>query len=186
MITVVCFALAQTEAFLDQRAESETAVFTGFADAALPRSYRLAGLLLGSASEAEDAVGDALERAWREFPRLRDRDRFSAWFDRILVNGCRDRLRRRARLRFVEIEAEMPATAVDPFARILEGDAALRAVRLLGADERIVIVLHYWADLTLDEIAVRLACPRGTVRSRLHRALERLRADAAGLRETGS
>ena len=54
-------------------------------------------MILGDPVEAEDAVHDAAVVAWRGFAGLRDRDRFEAWFGRILVNGCRDRLRRRRR-----------------------------------------------------------------------------------------
>ena len=71
----------------------------GMSRAELDRAYRLAGLLLGDATEAEDATQEALLRAWRSIDSLRDPAGFGAWFDRILVNGCRDRLRRRRRIR---------------------------------------------------------------------------------------
>src|SRR5258708_40211951 len=67
--------------------------FLGSSRPALDRVYRLAGLLLGNASEAEDAVQDALTVAWQRFDELRETDRFGAWLDRIAVNGCRDRRR---------------------------------------------------------------------------------------------
>ena len=59
-------------------------VFMRLADASLPTSYRLAAHLLGDTSEAEDATQEALLLAWRGWPRLRDPERFGAWFDRIL------------------------------------------------------------------------------------------------------
>src|SRR4051812_9983426 len=64
---------------------------------ALDRAYRYATLMLGSRSDAEDATHDAALTAWRRFGDLRDRDRFEAWFGRILVNSCRDQLRTRRR-----------------------------------------------------------------------------------------
>jgi RNA polymerase sigma-70 factor (ECF subfamily) len=73
--------------------------FLEFASAELDRAYRLAGLLLADASEAQDATQDALVRAWRSSGSLRDAASFQAWFDRILVNVCRDRLRRERRRR---------------------------------------------------------------------------------------
>jgi RNA polymerase sigma-70 factor (ECF subfamily) len=171
-------------------AESAEDHFRRLAASELPRSYRLAGLLLGDAFDAEDAVQDALLRAWRELPRLRDPDRFQAWFDRILVNICRDRLRRRRLVRLVAIDPEtadepLHATdlaartgafnrTVDPFRAVLERDAVLRATQRLGPEERAVIVLHYWADLTLDDVARRTSSPIGTVKTRLHRALRTL------------
>ena len=58
-------------------------------------AYQLAGYLLGEAAEAEDAAGEAVARAWSGFEGLRDEERFGPWLTRILVNVCRDRLRRR-------------------------------------------------------------------------------------------
>ncbi len=141
----------------------------------LNRVYRLAGLLLGNAAEAEDAVQDALAMAWQRFEELRDADRFGAWLVRIVVNGCRDRLRRRNTVRFIPLAAELDAADRDPFVAFLERDALLSIVDRLTADERIVVVLRFWADLPLEAIAERLDWPLGTVKSRLHRALGRLR-----------
>ena len=141
----------------------------------LDRAYRLAGLLLRDSTEAEDATHEALLRAWRNRRSVRDPDRFQAWFDRILVNVCRDRLRRRARVRFITLDGAAGATVPgDPFGTILDRDEALRAMAVLDDDERVVVVLHYWADLTLVSIAERLGLPAGTVKSRLNRALNRM------------
>jgi RNA polymerase sigma-70 factor (ECF subfamily) len=151
--------------------------FLRLAATELDRAYRLAGLLLGSRSEAEEATQEALLRAWRNLAALRDPDGFQAWFDRILVNICRDRLRRRARIRFIALdEGVAPKPAGDPFRSVLDRDEALRALATLDADERLVVILHYWADLTLASIAERTGWPLGTVKSRLHRALARLGA----------
>src|SRR4029079_4748236 len=75
--------------------------FVAAARPALDRLYRLAGLSPAATHEAEDAVQDALVLAFRGYDRLRDPGRFDAWLDRILVNGCRDRLGRRGVLRLV-------------------------------------------------------------------------------------
>ncbi len=146
---------------------------------ALDRAYRLAGLLLADAPEAEDAVQDALITAWRSFDSLHDPTRFGAWFDRILVNGCRDRLRRRKVVRFIPIDGGIDASDIDPFKAFIERDALLAGLGRLTPDERIVVVLRFWADLRLESIAERLGWPLGTVKSRLHRALERLRETLA-------
>lgn len=152
--------------------------FLEFASGELDRAYRLAGLLLGDRSEAEDATQDALLRAWQSFGSLRDVTSLQAWFDRILVNVCRDRLRRRRRIRFIEIDDQSnPAGRTDPFKRLLDADEAVREMAGLDVDLRTVVILRYWADLTVPEIAIRLGWPVGTVKSRLHRALERIRTD---------
>jgi RNA polymerase sigma-70 factor (ECF subfamily) len=142
----------------------------------IDRAYRLAGLILGSASDAEDVVGDAIERFHRSMGQLRDRTQAQAWFDRIVVNACRDLLRRRRVVRFIAIEAaEGRASERDPFAVVLDADAAGRALRILPPDERAIVILRYWADLPIDAIGRRVGIPAGTVKSRLHRALARMR-----------
>ncbi len=143
--------------------------------ARLGDSYRLARAILLDDSEAEDAVQEASLSAWRRRTSLRDADRFDAWFDRILVNQCRDQLRKRRRAVKVgsppvgfEIAAASPETGTDP-----ELDRALDA---LDVDHRIVVVMRYWHDRTVEDIADRVGIPSGTVKSRLHHALGHLRA----------
>ena len=144
----------------------------------IDRAYRLAGFILADAREAEDATQDALARAWRRRSTLRRLDAAQAWFDRILVNVCRDRLRRRRPgVRWAEVVEGLPSRGADPFAALLARDAVLRAIAGLTVDQRIVLVLRYWADLPVEAIAVRLAIPAGTVKSRLHYALRALRAE---------
>jgi RNA polymerase sigma-70 factor (ECF subfamily) len=138
-------------------------------------AYRLAWAILRDNSEADDATQDAFALAWRKRSSLRDADRFDAWFGRILVNVCRDRLRssRAGRVRPLE---EAPELAVgDSAASASDRDAVGRALDRLDADHRIVVILRYWADLQVDEIGVRLGIPAGTVKSRLHSALKTLR-----------
>ena len=150
--------------------------FMGLAERELDRLFRLAGLILGNASEAEDAVGDALLRGWRSAGSLRSDADFPAWLDRILVNVCRDRLRRRSRIRFIPMTPDHDrAAAGDPFRRLAENDELIAVMNGLHPDERIVVILHFGEDLTLEATAARLAWPVGTVKSRLHRRLDKMR-----------
>jgi RNA polymerase sigma-70 factor (ECF subfamily) len=71
----------------------------------------------------------------------------------------------------------------DPFAAFIEREALLARLDALTADERVVVVLRFWADLPLEDIAERLRWPLGTVKSRLHRALGRLRVALSQDRE---
>lgn len=153
--------------------DARDAVFAEAAHAAADDAYRLAGYLLHDAAEAEDAVQDALLRAWRHWPELRDPSRFAAWLDQIVVNCCRDRYRRR-RLRLLDLSAAEQAEATDEFRTMFERDALAAAVRRLPYEQQVVIALRYWRDLTVPEIAVRLGIPEGTVKSRLHTALRAL------------
>lgn len=162
------------------RVTDEAATFAAHIEAQLDRSFRLATVILGSAIEAEDAVADAALAAWGSRGRLREHDRFEAWFGRIVVNGCRDRLRARSRRPVAEMPAiEVAATTASLGGDFRDGvhqrDAMSRAFEALEPDERIVLVLRFWQDLAVDAIAERLAIPSGTVKSRLHHATARLR-----------
>jgi RNA polymerase sigma-70 factor (ECF subfamily) len=164
---------------LTNRGDSDSPGATWFRTVGRPeldRAYRLAGFILGDAREAEDATQDAMLRAWHQKRSLRRLESAQAWFDRILVNVCRDRLRRRRPgVRWTDVDAAVPAVAADPFAAMLARDAVLRALSTLSADHRIVLVLRFWADLPVEAIAERLGIPAGTAKSRLHYATQALR-----------
>ena len=151
----------------------------------LDRAYRLAAAILGDPGEAEDAVQDAAMQAWDGWARLRDAGKFDAWFDRILVNRCRDRLRKRAR---AAVPGPLDVAALDPGVDSAERVAVGQALATLGPDHRIVVILHFVEDLPIGEIAARTGQREGTVKSRLHYALRQLRAayDAAGRPAGGS
>jgi len=156
-------------------------VFAELADRHLAASYRLAALLLGSEVEAQDATQDASVIAWQRFASLRDPASFASWFQRIVVNVCRDRLRERRRVRSLPLDAAPEPANPDGVASVAEHDALRDALERLTPDQRTVIVLRYFADLPLEAIADCTGERLGTVKSRLHYALEALHAayDAA-------
>jgi len=165
----------------DRAAEAERrAAFERFTQGRLERAYRLAGLLVRDRYEAEDAVHDAAVQAWLHWGDLRDPERLDAWFDRILVNGCRARMRRRT-IRPLVLADPPEASASGAFTAFFERDVLHHALATLDADHRIAVVLRYIAELTPAEIAARTGAREGTVKSRLHYALRELRAalDAA-------
>jgi len=159
-------------------ADSRRVTFVELADPLLDDAYRLAGYLLSSATEAEDAVQETLTRAWQAWPKLRDRECFEPWFDRILVNICRDRLRRRRRHQLEELDDELAVYSEDPFAASLARAEVDRLLQVLSPDQRVVVGLRFWRDLSLQEIADLLGIPLGTVQSRLHYSLKDLRRAA--------
>ena len=160
--------------------ESASTEYVRAARAKADDAYRLAGYLLGDADEAQDAVQEALIKAWRNWSSLRDPERFGAWFERIVVNVCRDRLRRHRTLRMVDLDAAGEVEGEDVFRSMLANDEVAAAVARLSDDHRIVVVLRFWQDLSLDQVSERLALPLGTVKSRLHYALLALRGELAG------
>ena len=147
--------------------------FVRLADEHLDKAYRLARAILRDPAEAQDATHDAFVQAWRKWETLRDPSRFEAWFDRILVNTCRNRLRS-ARWLATDISAEVALSTGDHAGRTEDRDVLGAAIAQLSPDHQVVVALRYYRDLTVDDIATRLGIPPGTVQSRLHYALKRL------------
>jgi RNA polymerase sigma-70 factor (ECF subfamily) len=153
--------------------------FEALSDRCLDDSYRLAAVILRDQMEAQDVVHDAVLLGWRKFGSLRDPDRFDAWFGRIVLNLCRDRMRSRGRgrVREAELGAAMELGRQDEFRRVAERDAIAAAFPTLDPDLQLVVALRFYRDLQLEAIADLLGIPLGTVKSRLHTGLKRLKAE---------
>jgi RNA polymerase sigma factor (sigma-70 family) len=158
-------------------------VFERLTDQRLLKAYRLATLVMRDPAEGEDAVHDAAVLAWTRFDELRDHTRFDAWFDRIVINVCRQRLRRRARGVVTQIVMEGTSNLAhgDGTSARAERDALRHALDRLTPEHRVVVVLRHLEGYSTGEIAARTGEREGTVKSRLHYALRELRAayDAA-------
>lgn len=150
-------------------------MFSRLAEQELDHAFGLACLILADRDEAEDAVHDALESAWLGWDSLRDPMRFAAWFGRIVTNACRDVARRR-RLAPITMTNLPEDSAPDEVALLPEREALRAALRELDVAHRTVLVLHFWEDLPIEEIARRVGERPGTVKSRLHYGLRTLRA----------
>jgi RNA polymerase sigma factor (sigma-70 family) len=137
-----------------------------------------ARLILHDPELARDAVQEALVKAWRDLPGLRDPDRFPAWIHRITVRSCLEILRRRRR-RVIEVEltptADVPVGDIG--SSVVDRDQVERALRHLDPDWRAVVVVHYFLGLPLPETAEALGIPLGTAKSRLHRSLAAMRIE---------
>lgn len=138
-------------------------------------AHRLAAWILHDTDAAEDAVQEAALLAWDRRRSLRSTDAVDAWFNRILVNVCRQELRRRARLpQLRPLEGGLPVAAQK--APGGAGDDLTAAIRRLTPDEQILVALRYGRDLSVPQIAAIVDVPVGTVKSRPHYALDHLRA----------
>jgi RNA polymerase sigma-70 factor (ECF subfamily) len=162
------------------------AAFTRLADDHLDAAYRLAHAILGNRAEAEDATHDALVQAWRRWGQLHDHTRFEHWFDRILVNTCRSRLRQTNRRLTRDLSPELAASERDPTGQIDDRDQMRAALAQLSPDHRVVVALRFYRDLPISEIARRIGVPEGTVNSRLHYALRHLRETLGDLEYPGA
>jgi RNA polymerase sigma factor (sigma-70 family) len=159
------------------RAEGRDCGFVSILGIELDRAYRVAGHILGNTADAEDATQEALERAWASWHTLRTPEAAQGWFWRILVNGCRSRMRRQRSRPVRDLDQATDLRTSDPFRASLARDAVGRAMRVLNDDQRVTVALRYWGELTVPEIADRMRVPEGTVKSRLHSALAALRRE---------
>jgi len=159
--------------------------FRELVDRRLEASYRLANAILREPANAQDAVHDAFVVAWRKWPALRDPAAFDRWFRQIVVNTCRNRLKRDSRLRVTDISDELGVTTPDAYTVTHDRDALDGALARLKPDDQVLLALRYYEDLKVDDIARVLGIRPGTVMSRLHHAMNRLRAalDASGGKE---
>jgi RNA polymerase sigma-70 factor (ECF subfamily) len=159
--------------------------FAALIGATVAHLESVARLILRDPELARDAVQEAYIRAWRDLRGLRDLDRFDAWLHRLTVNSCLDAARRRRR-RPIEIELTplTPGIIGDQSGIVADRDELERGFRRLRADQRAVLVLHYYVGLSVPSVAETLGIPLGTAQSRLHRALTELRAAMAAEERT--
>jgi RNA polymerase sigma-70 factor (ECF subfamily) len=150
--------------------------FEVLATSAADRLYAVARLILRATDLAEDAVQEALVRAWLQLPTLRDPERFDAWLHRLLVNACADQGRQLRRWT-QQVRPLLLDTAIDDgTGAVADREQLERGFSRLKLEQRTVVVLHYYSGFSAAEIARILGIPEGTARSRLHYATEAMRA----------
>jgi RNA polymerase sigma factor (sigma-70 family) len=145
-------------------------------------AFRTAWVITGSAADAEEAAQDAFIKAHRALGRFRDGAPLRPWLLTIVANEARNRVKsagRRERLALRVAEERRPGGAVpSPEAALLDSerrDELLAALNELSDSDREAIACRYFLDLSEAETAAALGCPKGTVKSRLSRALGRMR-----------
>jgi RNA polymerase sigma factor (sigma-70 family) len=141
----------------------------------IPRLRRYARALVGDRASADDLVQDTLERAWAKLHLYRRGTDLRAWLFTVMHNVHVNKVR--AARPTDMLDDEMPELAM----RAPQGDALLvrdldRAIALLPAEQRAVLLLVTLEDMSYEEVARALGIPMGTVMSRLSRAREKLRA----------
>ena len=151
--------------------------FSELARLSIDKLYAIARLILHDTQRAEDATQEALVAAWRDIAALRDPDRFEAWLRRLLVRACYREARKERARRLVEVHVPVFDRSVPDATRdVADRDELERGFRNLTPDQRALVVLHYYLGLPVSETADALGIPVGTVKSRLNRTTQALRA----------
>jgi len=162
----------------------DVAAFDELVAARLAQSLRLARAIVDSPADAEDVVQEAFVSAWRSLRRLREPEKFDAWFGRILVNTARSHIRRRGTVTPISIdrrradspddEHEHPGRHDPALDRVDSSDALARAIDRLTVDQRTILALHHLEERPVAQIAAVLGIPVGTAKWRLHAARQAL------------
>jgi RNA polymerase sigma-70 factor (ECF subfamily) len=152
--------------------------FTELVKVYAPRLHGVANLILHDMERAQDAVQDALLMGWRDLRALREPDAFEAWLRRLTVRACygvAKKERRRDRVELHVLPDPAFSNTPDASVELAEREWLYDMLGRLAIDQRIVVVLHYYLDLPVSEVAEILDIPYGTAASRLHRGLESMR-----------
>ena len=173
MISVV---IEQRPQMMVRAAEGDAHAFAALIEPLLNPAYRLAAVMLADRSTAEDAVQEASIKAWRKLGQLRgDAGSLRPWFLSIVANECRMVRRQRwwSVVKLAEVHPLHPAG--DQFDATSSDIKS--ALLKLSPDERLPLVLHFYLDLPLDEVARTLGLSPAATKSRIYRAARKLRSD---------
>lgn len=170
--------------WLERARQGDETAFAELVEAYQRPVYNLCYRMLGEAGEAEDAAQESFLRAYRAMRRYDPGRSFSTWLLSIASHYCIDQLRRR-RLPVDSLEElqpweEVPESGPGPekIATLRQGREAMRAVLArLGPQDRAVVVLRYWYELSTEEIAQTLSLTVMAVKSRLHRSRRQMAED---------
>ena len=166
-------APSRRRTLVDAAVAGDREAFRALVEPSIPRALGAAAILTRSESDAADAVQDALLSAWLGLRGLRDADAFPAWFRRHVIRAAMRSARRSGRI--VELDLDLPADP-DALERAVAHRTLGRAFDRLTADDRLILTLHHYLGLATTETADILEIPAGTVKSRVHAAIGRLRA----------
>jgi RNA polymerase sigma-70 factor (ECF subfamily) len=165
-------------AIIQQVLAGDAEAFARLVDRHYDRCARIAFRILGNREDAEEAIQDTFLRAFRALGSYEDRERFSAWLTRILVNQCRTMLSRAQRREAIFSDIDLKDAELFAEAEQREGawPDLEHALAQLPADQREAIVLRYTDDLTYEEMARVTGAGESALKMRVQRAFARLRA----------
>lgn len=137
------------------------------------KMYKTAISILKNEEDANDAIQDALYSAYKNYDSLREKSYFTTWIIRILINKCYDIINKNKKIAYIDDSITENTTGVEDSYNVeSELDWILNRI---DKDLKEVVVLYYYDDLPINEIADMLQIPKGTVKSRLSRAREQIK-----------
>ena len=165
-------------AIIHQVLAGDAEAFARLVDRHYERCARIAFRILGNREDAEEAIQDTFLRAFRALGSYEDRERFSAWLTRILVNQCRTVLSKveRREAVFSDLDVRDAELFADAEGSVDVWPDLERALAQLPPDQREAIVLRYTDDLTYEEMARVTGAGESALKMRVQRAFARLRA----------
>jgi RNA polymerase sigma-70 factor, ECF subfamily len=161
------------QALVTRAQAGDRVAFERLLEPTIRSATRLAFAMLHDRSEAEDAFQEAALRAWQRLQNLRSGSRFQPWFIGIVANQCRE-IRRGKWWHLVRLPEPNPIQTIGD-AAWFEGEDLRRAVLQLPHDQRAAILLHFHLDMPLSDVSVALGISESGVKTRINRALKRLR-----------
>lgn len=161
------------QALIARAKAGDSIAFERLLEPAIRSATRLAFAMLHDRTGAEDAFQESALRAWRRLRNLRDGSPFQPWFIGIIANQCRE-VRRGKWWQLVRVPDTSTLQSVDDSAWF-EGEDLRRAVMRLPHDQRVTILMHFHLDMPLSDVAVALGISVPGVKTRINRALKRLR-----------
>ena len=158
------------EDLVARAAGGEVGAFEALVAPRLNRAVRTASAILGNDADAYDVAQEAFVATWRHLPRLRDRTKFDAWLNKMIVNLCRDALRRRRRSREVALDGAQHLQSEESLDSAANMAALTTAFERLSVDHRHLLVMHHLHRVPVADLARELGIPEGTAKWRLHAA----------------
>jgi RNA polymerase sigma-70 factor (ECF subfamily) len=161
--------------------KGERALFDVLIQQRIEVLYRIAYSYFRDKDKASDAVQDTILIAYKSFDKLKDKDKFNSWITTILVNRCRDILRRNKKINLQEYDEKVldintiKANVKSEYSKLEDKLFVIQLLDSIDKKYREVISLKYLGDYTIEEISVVLDIPQGTVKSRLNTGIKKLR-----------
>ena len=160
---------------VDRAIRGDRGAFDRLVEPHLVVALGAARLITGDEEDAAEAVQDGLLAGWQSLECLRDPQLFPTWFRRIVIRSATRFVRRRGHLVQLDLDLAEPGPT-DSLEREFDRRQLARAFARLDPKDRVLLTLHHYWRLPVAESAQLLGLPEGTVRSRVHHALRRLRA----------